>query len=260
MNSQILVIDDEEALCEILRFSLEKEGYNVTTAYSADEALQYDLTVFDLFIVDIMMDGTTGFDFAQHLRLTPELQNKSLIFCSVLESEDDKVKGLNIGADDYITKPFSIAEVIARVRAVLRRTMLQKQHMATEFAKAVAMNPMAQVIPPAITKPIMAPNLDPIIKIGGLCLNPNTKNCTVDKRPMRLTRTEYGLLLFFMTHRNRVYSRDEIIQSVWDDDVIISERTIDTNITRLRKRLGKYGHMICTRSGFGYVFQTEDPD
>ena len=136
MNTYILVIDDEDALCEILRFSLEKEGYRVKTASSADEALTMDLTVFDLFIVDIMMDGTNGFEFAQHLRSVPELANKPLIFCSVLEGEDDKVKGLNIGADDYITKPFSISEVIARVRAVLRRTMVQKQQLATEFATA----------------------------------------------------------------------------------------------------------------------------
>ena len=247
MNTYILVIDDEDALCEILRFSLEKEGYRVKTASSADEALTMDLTVFDLFIVDIMMDGTNGFEFAQHLRSVPELANKPLIFCSVLEGEDDKVKGLNIGADDYITKPFSISEVIARVRAVLRRTMVQKQQLATEFAKAAALNPMAQYIPTPITKPIVAPDLEPLIKVNGLSLDPNTRH-------MRLTRTEYGLLLFFMTHRHRVYTRDEIIRNVWDDDVVISERTIDTNITRLRKRLGPYGKYICTRSGFGYVF------
>ena len=255
MNTYILVIDDEDALCEILRFSLEKEGYRVKTASSADEALAMDLTVFDLFIVDIMMDGTNGFEFAQHLRSVPELANKPLIFCSVLEDEDDKVKGLNIGADDYITKPFSISEVIARVRAVLRRTMVQKPQLATEFAKAAALNPMAQYIPTPITKPIIAPDLEPLIKVNGLTLDPNTKGCQVDGRAMRLTRTEYGLLLFFMTHRHRVYTRDEIIRHVWDDDVVISERTIDTNITRLRKRLGPYGKYICTRSGFGYVFE-----
>ena len=174
MNTYILVIDDEDALCEILRFSLEKEGYRVKTASSADEALTMDLTVFDLFIVDIMMDGTNGFEFAQHLRSVPELANKPLIFCSVLEGEDDKVKGLNIGADDYITKPFSISEVIARVRAVLRRTMVQKQQLATEFAKAAALNPMAQYIPTPITKPIVAPDLEPLIKVNGLSLDPNT--------------------------------------------------------------------------------------
>ncbi len=254
MNPQILVIDDEQALCEILRFSLEKEGYRVKTANSADEAMLMDLTSFALFIVDIMMDGTNGFDFAQYLRSVPELACKPLIFCSVLDDEDDKVKGLNIGADDYITKPFSIAEVIARVRAVLRRTMIQKQQMATEYAKEAVLNPASQRIPAPITKAIVAPDLEPIIKVNGLSLDPNTKGCVVDGRHIRLTRTEYGILLFFMTHRHRVYSRDEIIRCVWDDDVIISERTIDTNITRLRKRLGSYGKYIRTRPGFGYVF------
>ena len=113
---------------------------------------------------------------------------------------------------------------------------------------------MAQSIPTPINNPIVAPDLEPLIKVNGLSLDPNTKGCQVDGRHMRLTRTEYGLLLFFMTHRHRVYTRDEIIRNVWDDDVVISERTIDTNITRLRKRLGPYGKYICTRSGFGYVF------
>ena len=122
MNAKILVVDDEESLCDILKFNLEKEGYSVDCAYSAVDALELDLTKYQLFIVDIMMEGLSGYDFVQRLRATSSTEQHPIIFCSALNGEDDKVTGLNIGGDDYITKPFVIPEVLARVRAVLRRS------------------------------------------------------------------------------------------------------------------------------------------
>lgn len=234
MLSRILVIDDEEALCEILRFNLMKEGYSVDTALSAEEALEMDLKPYDLFIVDIMMDKLSGFDFANRVKSMPEIENTPIIFCSALVGEDDKVMGLNIGGDDYITKPFNINEVKARVRAVIRRT-----RQAAEIAAAA----------PA------QPDIEQDVVYKTLRINRNTKVCTLDGVEVQLTRTEYDILLFFLTHTGRIYSRDEIIDQVWGGDVVISNRTIDTNITRLRKKLGEYSNNIITRQGFGYGFR-----
>lgn len=232
--ARILVIDDEEALCEILKFNLEKEGYDVECAYSAEEALEMDLTRFQLCMVDIMMDKLSGFDFAKRLRSDSRTENIPVIFCSALSDEDDKVMGLNIGGDDYVTKPFVIGEVLARVRAVLRR------------ARA------AKTATPRI------PNIyESDVVFDGLKIDRNEKLCELDGEEVQLTRTEFDILLFFLTHRNRIYSREEIIAKVWDKDVVVTNRTIDTNITRLRKKLGDYGNHIITRQGFGYGFKEE---
>lgn len=233
MRIKILVIDDEEALCEILKFNLEKEGYEVDCAYSAEEALEMDLSSYSLFMVDIMMDQLSGFDFAKRIRNTQKTENIPVIFCSALTGEDDKVMGLNIGADDYVTKPFVIGEVLARVRAVLRRT---------KSAQQIAYN-MSQSI------------YEPDITFRELRVDRNEKVCYQQGNQVQLTRTEFDLILFFLTHRNRIYSREEIISEVWGEDVMVTHRTIDTNITRLRKKLGEYGNNIVTRQGFGYGFK-----
>ena len=243
MRSRILVIDDEEALCEILRYNLFKDGYDVDVSYSAEDALTRDLTQYSLFIVDVMMDKLSGFDFAGRVRNTPAIENTPIIFCSALTGEDDKVMGLNIGGDDYITKPFNIPEVKARVRAVLRRANIQGKPMDTNTSAAAA--PVQPV----------KPHLEENVTFGTLTLDRNKKNCTLDGHPVQLTRTEYDLLLFFLTHRARVYSREEIIDQVWGGDVVISNRTIDTNIARLRKKIAQYGNCIVTRQGFGYGFK-----
>ena len=235
MKTKILVIDDEEALCEILRFNLRKEGYDVDIALSAENALDMDLTPYDLFIVDIMMDRLSGFDFAARVKNMPAIEDKPIIFCSALVGEDDKVMGLNIGADDYVTKPFNIPEVKARVRAVLRRASLS-QRLKQE-------------------QPVNTAIFEEDITYGTLRIDRNKKTCSLDNESIQLTRTEYDLLLFFLTHRGRIYSREEIIDKVWGGDVVISNRTIDTNITRLRKKLGEYGNCIVTRQGFGYGFK-----
>ncbi len=233
MRIKILVIDDEEALCEILKFNLEKEGYEVDCAYSAEEALEMDLSGYSLFIVDIMMERLSGFDFAKRIRNQISTENTPIIFCSALHGEDDTVMGLNIGADDYITKPFGVSEVLARVRAVLRRSQATKQW---EYN---------------VSKSIYEPD----ITFKTLRIDRNEKLCYLDGQEINLTRTEFDILLFILTHRNRIYSREEIIRNVWDDVVVVTSRTIDTNIARLRKKIGVYGNNIVTRLGFGYGFK-----
>ncbi len=234
MRERILVIDDEESVCEILKYNLEKEGFQVETAYSAEEALEMDLEKFQLFMVDIMMGDLSGFDFAKRLRNVTATENIPIIFCSALNEEDEKVMGLNIGADDYVTKPFSIGEVLARVRAVLRRARQNAQ------------------IPAA---PAVDSEYEPDLTFKTLRIDRNEKISYLDGQPLQLTRTEFEILEFFLTHRNRIYSRREIISNVWGEDVVVTNRTIDTNITRLRKKLGDYSANIVTRQGFGYGFK-----
>lgn len=237
MNVKILLIDDEEPICEILKYNLEKEGYEVDCAYSAEEALELDLRQYSLCLVDIMMERLSGYDFAKAVRKNPETANLPLIFCSALNGEDDTVMGFNIGGDDYITKPFVISEVIARVRAVLRRSM----------AMNIAKEKSREVQQPAKT-----------VSFEGITVDLDDKICTLDGEDLNLTKTELELITFFLQHRNRIYSRDEIIKKIWPDDVIVTTRAIDTNIARLRKKLGRYGNSIVTRMGFGYGFKETD--
>lgn len=237
MNVKLLLIDDEEPICEILKYNLEKEGYEVDCAYSAEEALELDLRQYSLCLVDIMMERLSGYDFAKAVRKNPETANLPLIFCSALNGEDDTVMGLNIGGDDYITKPFVISEVIARVRAVLRRSM--------------AMQPAKEPVKEA-------PQPVKVVSFEGISVDLDDKVCTLDGEDLNLTKTELELITFFLHHRNRIYSRDEIIKKIWPDDVIVTTRAIDTNIARLRKKLGRYGNNIVTRMGFGYGFKETD--
>lgn len=237
MSTKILVIDDEEALCEILKFNLEKEGYEVDCAYSAEEALEKDLKDYSLFMVDIMMDKLSGYDFAKAIRNEAATETTPILFCSALSGEDFVVRGLNIGADDYVTKPFVIGEVLARVRAVLRRSGANKKTETAKKEESI---------------------YESDITFRDLRIDRNDKVCHLNGERLQLTRTEFDILLFFLTHQNRIYSREEIIQNVWGDDVVVTERTIDTNITRLRKKLGSYDKYIVTRQGFGYGFKEKD--
>ncbi|MDE6120166.1 MAG: response regulator transcription factor, partial [Muribaculaceae bacterium] len=221
MRTKILVIDDEEALCEILKFNLEREGYEVDCAYSAEEALEMDLEDYSLFMVDIMMDELSGFDFAKRIRNVTSLEDKPILFCSALTDEDNVVKGLNIGADDYVTKPFVIGEVLARVRAILRRAGVNAKKSAADIIE-------------------QQKDYETDITFKGLRIDRNDKEVYIDNEVVTLTRTEFDILLFFLTHRNRIYSREEIIKNVWGDSVVVTGRTIDTNITRLRRKLGDY--------------------
>lgn len=234
MSVRILVIDDEEAVCEILKFNLEKEGYEVDCAYSAEEALDMDLSGYSLFMVDIMMDQRSGYDFAKRVRNVTETEFTPILFCSALSNEDSVVKGLNIGADDYVTKPFVIGEVLARVRAILRRSGQTAHHMPAVNERA---------------------DYESDVIFRTLRIDRNDKTAYLDGEELPLTRTEYDILLFFLMHRNRIYSREEIINQVWGDDVVVTNRTIDTNITRLRKKIGQYSNNLVTRQGFGYGFK-----
>lgn len=238
MRTKILLIDDEESVCEILKFNLEKEGYEVDASYSAEEALDRDdLGTFSLFIVDIMMGQLSGFDFASRIRNVGETENTPILFCSALSDEDCVVKGLNIGADDYVTKPFNIGEVLARVRAILRRAELTNQRRSA-----------ADIIEQESI-------YESDIVFKDIRIDRNNKEVFVANQPVTLTRTEFDILLFFLTHRNKIYSREEIIKHVWGDEVVVTGRTIDTNITRLRKKLGDSEKYLVTRLGFGYGFK-----
>ena len=226
----ILVVDDEESLCEILKFNLEREGYNVTTAFSAEEALTLNLGVFDLMIIDVMMGELSGFGFARILRKKSETAETPIIFCTARDSVEDKIKGLDIGADDYISKPFSVAEVMARVRSLLRRSTHRTEH----HEEAVDEN---------------------IISFEGLVVNNSSKRCTVDGVEISLTRKEFNILVLMLQNRNTILSREQIMKRVWSNEVIVLDRTIDVNITRMRKKLGNYGNHIITRTGYGYGFE-----
>lgn len=231
---RILVVDDEESLCEILKFNLEREGYDVTTALSAEEALTLNLGTYDLMIIDVMMGELSGFGFARILRKKSETAETPIIFCTARDSVEDKIKGLDIGADDYIPKPFSIAEVIARVRSVLRRS---KRHATSEVAVAT---PEAE---------------GGLISFEGLEVNTMRKTCSVDGQEVSLTRKELDILVLLLESRGTILSREQIMKRVWSNEVVVLDRTIDVNITRMRKKLGKYGNHIITRTGYGYGFE-----
>lgn len=223
---RILVVDDEQDLCEILKFNLETEGYEVETANSAEEALEMDIASFDLLLLDVMMGGMSGFQLAKQLKDNPMTANVPIIFLTARDTENDTVTGFNIGADDYISKPFSIREVMVRVRAVLRRT-------AEQAADA---------------------DESKIINYQGLQLNLDKKTVSIDGEAIPFTKTEFELLRLFLEERGKVFSRQELIDRVWPKDVMVLDRTVDVNITRMRKKIGKFAKCIVTRLGFGYYF------
>lgn len=223
---RILVVDDEQDLCEILKFNLETEGYEVETANSAEEALEMDIASFDLLLLDVMMGGMSGFQLAKQLKDNPMTANVPIIFLTARDTENDTVTGFNIGADDYISKPFSIREVMVRVCAVLRRTAEQAGD---------ADEPK-------------------IINYQGLQLNLDKKTVSIDGEAIPFTKTEFELLRLFLEERGKVFSRQELIDRVWPKDVMVLDRTVDVNITRMRKKIGKFAKCIVTRLGFGYYF------
>lgn len=224
--ARILVVDDEEDLCEILRFNLETEGYTVDTAFSAEEALQMDLTPYDLFLLDVMMGEISGFKMARLLQQDPQTAAIPIIFLTAKDTENDLLTGFNLGADDYISKPFSIRQVIARIKAVLRRTQ-------------------------TVTKE----QPDDQLTFETLTLDTRRIKATVDGEETPLTKKEFEILRLLLENRGNVFSREEILSRVWKDEVYVLDRTIDVNITRLRKKIGRYGKNIVTRLGFGYCFE-----
>ena len=228
-TERILIVDDEETLCEVLQLNLENEGYDVDIAFSAEQALTYDLKSYSLILLDIMMGKISGIKMAKMLKEDVATAEIPIIFCTARDSEDDMVMGLNLGADDYITKPYTVRNVIARVKSVLRRTFHKKSHIQVENTN--------------------------ILKAEGLRLDLEFKRCTVDGEEVKLTRKEYELLAYLISHRGQICSREQILNRVWSDEVVVLDRTIDVNITRLRSKIGPYGSYIVTRSGFGYGFR-----
>ncbi len=228
-TERLLIVDDEETLCEVLKLNLENEGYDVDIAFSAEQALTFDLKSYSLILLDIMMGEISGIKMAKMLKADVSTANVPIIFCTARDTEDDMVMGLNIGADDYIMKPYTVRNVIARVKSVLRRTTGYKNNAVAE-----------------------KPNL---LKVEGLHLDLEFKRCIVDGVEIKLARKEFELLAYLIQHRGKICSREQILSSVWSDEVVVLDRTIDVNITRLRSKIGVYGSYIVTRSGFGYGFR-----
>ena len=221
---RILVVDDEEDLCEILQFNLEGEGFETDVAYSAEEALQKDLASYHLILLDVMMGEMSGFKLAKLIRRDREL-NIPIIFITAKTEEDELLTGFNLGADDYITKPFSVKEVIARVRAVLNRS--------------------PQDHPPGFTK----------LVADELVVNLKKRKVKVGKKEIELTRKEFEILVLLMDSEGTIFSRDDILEKVWEENIIVNKRTIDVHVTRLRKKLGGYGKYIRNKQGYGYAFE-----
>ena len=225
-NHRILVVDDEQDLCEILKFNLETEGYEVETANSSEEAIVLDIPSYDLLLLDVMMGEMSGFALAKKLKADERTSNIPIIFLTARDTENDTVTGFNLGADDYISKPFSIREVLVRIRAVLRRTTPQQEEGGKN-----------------------------ILKFQGLVLDLDKKTVTIEGEPVAFTKTEFEILHTLLDERGRVFSRQELINRVWPSDVLVLDRTVDVNITRLRKKIGPFAKCIVTRLGFGYLFE-----
>ena len=226
---RILIVDDEETLCEVLKLNLENEGYDVDIAFSAEQALTLDLKSYSLILLDIMMGEISGIKMAKMLKSNVTTADIPIIFCTARDTEDDMVMGLNLGADDYITKPYTIRNVIARVKSVLRRVNHKGSHSLTERSN--------------------------ILQVEGLQLDLEFKRCLVDGTEVKLAKKEFELLAYLLSHRGKICSREQILGRVWSDEVVVLDRTIDVNITRLRSKIGAYGSYIVTRSGYGYGFR-----
>ncbi len=222
-KAKILVVDDETTLCEILKLNLNLEGFDVDTANSAEDALSKNLTDYKLILLDVMMGEMSGYDFISWIRSNKDYADIPVILCTAKGNEQDRIEGLLRGADDYICKPFSMRELVLRVKSILRRT-----------------NPKLLVS---------------TIDYDGISIDTQNKTCMIDNIEVDLTRKEFDLLYLLLTHQGNILSREEILSSVWDDDVYVVDRSVDVTINRVRKKLGKYSNHIVTKHGFGYGFK-----
>ena len=216
---KILVVDDEETLCDGLRTYLELNGYLVDTALCAEQAMSYDLSKYSLVLLDVMMGGMSGMDMASVMKKNPSTALIPIIFLTAKDSDDDMVAGLTLGADDYIVKPYSLKNVMARIEAVLRRCSPRKESA-----------------------------------IGVEC-DRNSLTCTVDGNAVAMPRKEFEILALMPENRGRIFSREELLDKVWPDKVVVADRSVDVHVTRIRGKLGKYGKHIISRSGYGYGWQ-----
>ncbi len=226
-NRKILLVDDEETLCEVLRFNLESEGYMVDVANSSEEALTMPLREYSLILLDVMMGEISGIQFANILKRNSVTADIPIIFCTARDAEDDMVEGLELGADDYITKPYSVRNILARVKAVLRRRTI-----------------------PRSTEPLN----DGRVEYGKLVIVPSRKLCMVNGLEIKMPRKEFEILSTLMGDMGKVFSREELLRLIWPDEVVVLDRVVDVNITRLRSKLGEYARNIVTRPGYGYAF------
>ena len=228
-NLNILVVEDEDAIRGMLMMVLEQAGFVPVAAADAEEAQKsLDDAIPDLILLDWMLPGISGVEWARRLKKEPMYRELPIILLTARGEEEDKVKGLEIGADDYVTKPFSPKELVARIRAVLRRSgKIQGQ---------------AQIV------------------LGDLVLDTEQHRLSISDKQLEVSPTEFRLMQFFMTHPDKVYSRTQLLDQVWGRSVYIEERTIDVHIRRLRKILGEYGRedLVQTVRGFGYRFSLVD--
>ena len=226
-KKKILVVDDEEALCDGLGFNLEVEGYQVDMAYSAEEALALNLAAYDLILLDIMMGEISGIQLARIMKSNPATASVPIIFCTAKDTEEDMISGLDLGADDYIMKPYSLNAVLARVRTVLRRT--------------------GASVAPAKTD-------SDLVSYKGLVLSAKNRTCTVDGTEVKMPKKEFEILLKLISNRGQIFTRADLLNEIWPDEVVVLDRVVDVNITRIRQKIGIYGKNIVTRSGYGYGF------
>lgn len=227
-TQKILVVDDERDITDILQFNLEYEGFEVTAAASAEEAMELLDNSFSLLILDVMMGGMTGFKMADQLRKSGN--EIPIIFLTAKDTENDMLTGFSIGGDDYIKKPFSIKELVARVHSVLNRV-----HVAY---------------------PVVKETTNLLVR-GTLTIDLETMKVFSSEGLVEVTKTEYDILKLLAANEGRVFSRTEILDAVWPDNSIVLERTVDVHIARLRKKLGNAGNCIVNRVGFGYTFRSE---
>lgn len=223
-QERLLIVDADKMMCELLQYKFENEGFSVDIVHDAESALAIPLSDYNLILVDLMDDGQSGLRLARSIRENPSTGGVPIIFISSRSSEDDIVNGLDAGADDYIAKPFSSRELIARIRSVLRRRRM-----------------------------MTARRMSNIMRFQTLSVDFTAGTVEIDGVAVSLTRTEYLILAMFLRHRNQFFERSEIQHEAWEEDSI-SERAVDTNISRLRKKLGQYGRHILNRQGFGYGF------
>lgn len=224
MANKILIIDDDRNICEILEFNLKNEDFDVITAHSAEEGLKKLSPEIELILLDVMMGGMSGYKMAEKLRT--EGNQTPIIFLTAKDTENDMLTAFSVGADDYISKPFSIKEVIARSKAVLKRNkiVVGKKHEANN------------------------------IIFDDFVINTETQELSIKGEKIPLTKTEYAILLLLAENPERVFAREDIVDSVWKDTAYVTERTVDVHITRLRKKLGDHASLITNRSGYGYRF------
>lgn len=213
-KGKILVVDDEEALREALGTYLRLEGYEVDVASGAEEAMGMVIGAYNLILLDIMMDGISGTEMASELKRRPETSSIPIIFLTALQDEEDMVAGLNLGADDYIVKPYSVRNVLARVEAVLRRS-----------------------------KPRKRENVE---------CDRDTLICTVDGASLKLPRKEFEILALLLENPGRIFTREELMRRIWPEGIVVTDRSVDVHVTRIRSKLGNYGSCLVSRSGYGY--------